>query len=166
MNTDLAQMANDLLAREAWLLDTRAWSDWLALYEEDALFWVPTWLDDEAVANDPETQLSFMYVQGHRGLRERIAKATDIRAPASMPLPRISHLLGPVMLVSAHENLARTRCAWQTLVYDPKTRRKNTYGGNYEHELARGSDGTLRIRRKTVTVINDEIDSKLDFFYI
>ena len=166
MTTDLIRQASDLLAREAWLLDTRDWNGWLELYADDAVFWMPTWLDDDARATDPETQLSFIYVEGRRGLRERIAKATDLRAPASLPLPRTSHQLGPVMLTGESHTSLTTQCAWQTLVFDPKTRRQSAYAGRYEHELARGSDGSFLIRRKTVTLINEEIDSKLDFFYI
>lgn len=166
MSTDLHAAATALLAREAWLLDTRAWNDWLALYDERAVFWVPTWLDDDTLANDPMRQLSLMYVEGRKGLQERIAKATDPRAPASLPMPRTAHQLGPVMVAVATDESLTTRCAWQTLVFDPKSRRRSAYAGRYEHELARGADGTLRIRRKIVTIINDEIDSKLDFFYI
>src|SRR3546814_12914445 len=78
MSADVLKLASDFLAREAWLLDTRAWNDWLALYAEDAVFWVPTWLDDDAVATDPYTPLSFMYVEGRRGLRERIDRKSVV----------------------------------------------------------------------------------------
>ena len=166
MSTDLHAAATQLLAREAWLLDTRAWNDWLALYTEDAVFWAPTWLDDDTVASDPMTQLSFIYVEGRKGLHERIAKATDPRAPASLPMPRTAHQLGPVMVVSTTDTSLTTRCAWQTLVFDPKSRRRSSYAGRYEHELGRAVDGSLAIRRKTVTIISDEIDSRLDFFYV
>jgi 3-phenylpropionate/cinnamic acid dioxygenase small subunit len=162
---ELRSQAIELLAREAWLLDTRSWREWLSLYTEDAVFWVPCWLDDDEVATDHTRQLSFIYVEGRAGLQERIAKATDPRAPASLPMPRTAHQLGPVMVDSTQNSLI-TRCAWQTLIFDPKGRRSSSYAGRYEHHLSRGTDGTLAIRRKTVTVINDEIDSKLDFFCI
>ena len=34
------------LSREAMLLDTGDWDDWLDLYTEDAIFWMPAWRDE------------------------------------------------------------------------------------------------------------------------
>jgi len=163
---ELHAKAQDLLVREAWLLDVRAWDDWLGLYTEDAVFWVPTWVDDDELATDPTTQLSCIYVEGRSGLRERIQKTTDPRSPSSLPLPRTAHQLGPIRLVSVDASTVFTQCAWQTLVYDPKSRRRFTYAGRYEHELARLADGSLAIQKKTIAIMNDEIESRLDFFYV
>jgi benzoate/toluate 1,2-dioxygenase beta subunit/2,4,5-trichlorophenoxyacetic acid oxygenase 2 len=159
---------SQLLAREAWLLDSRAWNEWVSLYCEDAVFWVPTWLDEDRVSDDPMTQLSFIYLEGRKQFEERIAKATDPRAPASLPLSRTTHQLGPVMMVTGDAQAQRpvARCAWHSSIYDPKSRRQAFYSGSYEHELERDAQGALKIRKKTITIINDEIDSRLDFFYI
>jgi len=163
---DLQLAATQLLAREAWLLDAREWQQWLSLYTADAEFWVPTWLDEDRVSDDPMTQLSFIYLEGLRQFEERIAKATDPRSPASLPMARTTHILGPVLVEQAPaQTCTVARCAWQSAVYDPKSRRQVFYSGRYEHELVGGPDD-LRIRKKTITVINDEIDSRLDFFYI
>ena len=35
--------AENLLYREAALLDEGSWDDWLALFTEDAVFWMPAW---------------------------------------------------------------------------------------------------------------------------
>jgi len=32
-----------VIHREALYLDERRWDDWLALYHDDAEFWVPAW---------------------------------------------------------------------------------------------------------------------------
>ena len=50
-----------LLYREARCLDERRWEDWLNLYREDAIFWAPTWKDEETAAEDPFTELSLIY---------------------------------------------------------------------------------------------------------
>jgi 3-phenylpropionate/cinnamic acid dioxygenase small subunit len=166
MSFELQAKAQDLLVREAWLLDVRAWDEWLELYAEDAVFWVPTWIDDDELATDPTAQLSSIYVQGQRGLRERVQKTMDPRSPSSLPLARTAHLLGPVRLSRFDDSTAITQCAWQTLIYDPKSRRRFVYAGRYEHQLARLHDGSLAIQKKTISVINDEIESRLDFFYV
>ena len=39
-----------VLNREALYLDTQRWDDWLALYAEDARFWLPAWTDEHTLA--------------------------------------------------------------------------------------------------------------------
>ena len=38
--------AEELLYREALLLDRGEWDEWLDLYLPDALFWMPSWRDE------------------------------------------------------------------------------------------------------------------------
>jgi len=45
-----ADEAAALLYREALSLDRGEWDDWLALFTEDAVFWMPAWRDDVALA--------------------------------------------------------------------------------------------------------------------
>jgi len=47
---------NDLLVQEAHLLDEWQLDDWLHLYDEDAIYWLP--IDDQA---DPETTPSIIH---------------------------------------------------------------------------------------------------------
>jgi len=48
MNRHEARVATeDLIYREARLLDEKKWQDWLALYTEDALFWMPSWAGEK-----------------------------------------------------------------------------------------------------------------------
>ena len=70
-----------------------SWDDWLALYTEDAEFWVPTWRDEHQLTEDPARELSFIYLQGRALLAERVFRITSGRSAASTPLPRtrLSH---------------------------------------------------------------------------
>src|SRR4051812_47287835 len=55
------ERAQALLTREAHLLDARRWDEWLALYEAEAVFWVPSWRDDGTPIEDPNREVSFIY---------------------------------------------------------------------------------------------------------
>ena len=44
-NLAARDLASDLLFQEAEALDCQNWTGWLALYHEDAEFWMPAWLD-------------------------------------------------------------------------------------------------------------------------
>lgn len=166
MNNELERSACRLVAKEAAYLDARDWHAWLALYREDAVFWIPTWLDEDTLASDPCNQLSFMYLEGRKALEERVRRVKDPRSPAALPLPRTTHILGPLMVLDCHADSVTCQCAWMSSVYDPKSRLSASYSGKYEYQLAPDDDGGLGIRRKTVSIINDQISSKLDFFYV
>ena len=53
-----AAEAADLLYREGHFLDARRWDDWLALYCEDAVFWVPAWKGAHELVDSPDTEVS------------------------------------------------------------------------------------------------------------
>ena len=63
--------AEDLLYREAWCLDNKCWEDWLALYTEDAVYWAPAMDGDEGWTDDPDKDVSLMYMD-KAGLEARI----------------------------------------------------------------------------------------------
>ena len=44
----LAEVTN-LINNEAKFLDRRDWEKWLELYTEDAVFWAPSWSDEENI---------------------------------------------------------------------------------------------------------------------
>ena len=49
------------LYREARLLDDRQWDDWLTCYAPDASYWMPAWDDNDAITEDPQSQISLIY---------------------------------------------------------------------------------------------------------
>ena len=63
-------------------MDRRRWDDWIALYAEDAIFWVPSWADEETLVEDPEVSLNLMYLVGRETIRDRIFRIrTTTRSP-------------------------------------------------------------------------------------
>ena len=50
LSVETIAAAQELLFREALCLDTRRWDDWLALYDEDATFWMPAWTDEHRLS--------------------------------------------------------------------------------------------------------------------
>ena len=53
VSVELMAAAQRVLFREALYLDTQRWDDWLALYEEDATFWMPAWTDEHRLSASP-----------------------------------------------------------------------------------------------------------------
>ena len=71
MNADYPSVAA-FLYREARLLDDRCWDEWLGCYARSAVFWMPAWDDDDALTQDPQSQLSLIYYPNRDGLEDRV----------------------------------------------------------------------------------------------
>jgi len=79
------------LYREARLLDEQRLEEWLALFAEDATYWVPL----EQGQQDPVSTSSIIY--DDRTLLElRVKQARHPRAHARLPLARTLHQVGNV----------------------------------------------------------------------
>lgn len=167
MTIDREALACELVALEARLLDEQDWNSWLSLYEKDAQFWVPMWTDENHLATDPMRELSFIYLHGRSFLEERVYRLTSGRSVASNPLPRTVHLVAGsmAMAIPGDVDTMRVKSAWSSHIYLHKEAQLVTYAGRYEHELA-WTDGAFRIRQKKIILINDQLMSKVDFFYI
>ena len=57
-----------LINLEADLMDRHQWNEWLELYTEDCVFWIPSW-DTEEMISDPEVEINTMYIVAGRGSR-------------------------------------------------------------------------------------------------
>jgi 3-phenylpropionate/cinnamic acid dioxygenase small subunit len=162
---------------EALCLDEQRWQDWLALYADDAVYWIPSWKDDHVTTEDPATEVSFMYAAGRGRLEERVKRASGTKSIASMPLPRTLHCISNVIVtpaVDAPEAGAATgesASRWRvqsncvTQIYDLRRDGLKAMACRYEHLLAE-VDGALRIARKKIVLINDNVPTVLDFYCV
>ena len=46
---DMLVEVSDLINRELKYLDQRRWDDWLNLYSDDAVFWAPSWSNEDTL---------------------------------------------------------------------------------------------------------------------
>lgn len=156
------QAVAELLYREAYYLDTRAWDAWLALMTEDVRYWVPAWVSEERLACDPETELSLVYCEGREALADRVFRIRTGDSAASSPLPRSCHVVGNVLVLDDAGDALTATAAWTVHQYTP-LKGARVHGGRYEYHLRRvGAE--LRIAAKTVVFLNDGVDVPLDIY--
>ena len=98
-DTALRNRVEDLLFREAALLDEKKWQAWLQLYVEDAVFWMPAWTSEYELTVDPELGLNLLYLKGRASLEDRVFRIESGDSFASVPMARTTHLVGTVMLI-------------------------------------------------------------------
>ena len=164
MGHNLYEQVRDLLYLEADLLDRQRWEEWLALYVEDCVYWVPAWLSEDELGDDPEIQVNMIYIVGKPGLAARLHRISSGQAYAEMPLSRTSHLVDTVRLLDSGDATVSASAKWMAMSADARMG-KQIRGGWYEYELRReGAD--LRIGRKKIVLLEDVIDGAVDIHQI
>jgi benzoate/toluate 1,2-dioxygenase beta subunit len=155
----------DLLFREAACLDRGEWQEWLDLYAEDALFWVPAWRDELTPTSDPDRELSLIYYDSRAGLADRVFRATSGQSVASLPRPRCVHCISNVMITRSDPGEVAVTSNFVVHLHDVRAARSHSFFGRYDHRLRR-SDGRWLIAAKTILLLNDTIPTVVDFYSI
>ncbi len=158
-------IAAAVLAREARLLDKGQWLKWLDLYREDAVYWVPAWLDEYRTTTDIRTEVSLIYHDSRAALAERIARIESRKSITALPLPRTLHVIGNLEVMEADADRIACEATFAVHAYDPRLAKEHTRYGRYEHTLTRHGAGWL-IARKVITLINDKVPTVLDFYSV
>lgn len=165
MDADLLSRCADLLYREAASLDERRWQEWLALYTEDAEFWLPAWDEDARPTDDPQSQLSLIYYDSRAGLEDRVWRIQSGVSLATSPLLRTCHLITNVRVTDVVNDHPHVSSHWQVQSYRPEKQQAFTYFGFYDHVL-RPEAGRLRIVKKKIILLNDVVESVLDIYHV
>jgi benzoate/toluate 1,2-dioxygenase beta subunit len=152
---------------EALYIDQCAWNEWLALYTEDCSFWVPSWRDENALVEDPHSEISFLFADSRRILEERVRRITMGKSITTIPMPRTVHMVSnPVELQPRAPGYIRISTAWTNHLYDPRTNLAKQLFGRYEHELVRAENGEVRIAAKKVILASDRVATVLDIYSV
>ena len=155
----------DLLYREAAYLDERRWAEWLALYTQDTEFWIPAWDETGQPTDDPRSQLSLIYYSNRAGLEDRVWRIESGTTVASVPMPRTCHLVTNIRIIDMLDNQPHVSAHWQVQLYRPEQQLSSAYFGLYEYVLRPEQDG-LKIAKKKIILLNDEIETVLDIYHV
>ena len=148
------QAVEQLLYREAQLLDRHQLEQWLSLYTDDATYWVPL----EMGQVDPINTSSIIY--DDRTLMEiRVKQYLHPRAHARVPQHRTCHQVSNVLLApdTGGSNALEQHISSTLLVVEFRQERQRVWGATVEHRLRVTADG-LRIVSKRVDLVNSESD--------
>ena len=103
------------LYREARHLDEHDWDSWLAMYAENATYWVPSWDDDGELTTDPQSKISLIWYGRRAGLEDRIFRIRTERSSATIPDTRTSHHLANIEIVEQGNGICKLRFNWHTM---------------------------------------------------
>jgi benzoate/toluate 1,2-dioxygenase subunit beta len=138
----------EFLFHEAALLDERRFDEWLELYAEEALYWVPQGEDP-----DPARDVSIAY-DDRRRLHERVVRLTSGFAYSQDPPSRTCHVIGNVRQTGENDGALEISSA--LIVAEVRRNTQNVFAGQVEHQLVPEGE-SFRIRRKVVRLVNSDV---------
>jgi p-cumate 2,3-dioxygenase beta subunit len=143
----------DLLYREAALLDEWRLEEWLGLLTDDAAYYVPP---NDHPEGDPKTTL-FILADDIVRIRERIKRLMSPECHAEYPHSRTRRLISNVRIVSTDGDLVTVAANFVCYRYR-RYERIREYVGAYRYVLRRhGSE--LRIKERRVLIDAHELGS-------
>ena len=149
------ESVESFLYREARLMDAHRYEEWLALFDDDAIYWIPSNRDDV----DPSREVSIAY--GNREhLSLQVARLASGRAYTQDPPARLCRVVSNVEIEPEGEEVV-VRSVFHLQVV--RAGRDRTIAARAVHRL-RSRDGEIRIASKKVELAaNDEVLGDLTF---
>lgn len=144
------------LYREARLMDTHAYDEWLALWADDALYWVPA-NEDEI---DPRRHVSIVYEDRTR-LEDRIVRLKSGAAYAQDPKSRLSRVIGNIEVAEQENGEVVVRSTFHLTAV--RRGRMDIFAGRTTHRLRPSGDSFQILYKKVELVNNDEVIRNLTF---
>ncbi len=135
------------LYHEARLMDAHRYDEWLALWEDDATYWVPCNDDDI----DPTRNVSIIYDRG-RQLRNRIQRLKETLWLKERA-PRLKRLVANIEIEPGSDGPIVVRANF--ILVELHRHRQTLWAGDTTHHLVATADG-FRIRFKKVLLLNND----------
>lgn len=142
----LQREVETLLYRQAAMLDAQAWSDWIDLFSEDGVYWMPATPDQTDWAGEPS-----IFAEDKLLMEIRMGRLQHPNAWSQAAAWGTNHLVGHVMVESVSAERVEVYSRFQMM----EMRRDNIrhFGGSYRHTLVR-VEGELKIRLQRVDMTN------------
>ena len=141
---------------EAQLMDEHRYDEWLALWTDDALYWVPSGRDDI----DPKREISLIYDDRVR-LQVRIARLKSGFAHAQEPKSRMRRVVSNIVIEEVENGEILVQSNF--LLVELRRGKQDLFAGRTMHRL-RPHDGSFKlVSKKVLLVNNDEYIDNLTF---
>ena len=138
--------AEQLIFREARLADEGRYEEWLSLWTKDAIYWVPSDLDDP----DPRRHVSLIYDNRSR-LEGRVARLISGTVLAQDPKPRMRRVISNLEIESTGDTEIKVESNF--VLVEARGSSQSVWCGRSIHLLSRQEE-RLKIAHKTVLLVN------------
>ncbi|MEX1107953.1 MAG: aromatic-ring-hydroxylating dioxygenase subunit beta [Dongiaceae bacterium] len=136
---------------EGEFLDEKRFEEWLDLYTEDAIYWIPATPGQKS----PENHVSLFYDDK----QTMLARVTRLRHPeihAQLPASRTCRIITNIAIEAAANNATSCDVTSSHMIVEYRPgREQRIFAGRCRHTLRRES-GRWRIVRKRLDLINSD----------
>lgn len=157
------QSIEQFLYRVAELCDSQDWDVYLDQFAPECEFHIPQWKGDHEITQDPKREMSLMYYADRTGIEDRIFRLRTGKSAASTPMPRTLHLINNVRWAPRDDGQVQAKVNWVTHFH--RFGESGYFFGTANYTL-RGDGDDWKITRKHTVLLNDKIDSVLDFYHV
>ena len=144
----IEKLVEEFLYREARLVDEHRYDEWLSLWSDDGVYWIPCRHED----TDPSRQVSIIY-DNRAKLGDRIARFKSGAVLAQDPPSRMRRLISNIEVEPEAEN--QLTAASNFILVEARAGQQQVWCGRSFHTL-RIAGEALKIARKKVLLVNSE----------
>lgn len=163
MNQQLHYQIEQFFFRKSELCDAQDWDAYLALFSEDSEFHLPQWESEHSYTSDPKKAMSLIYYANRSGLEDRVFRIRTGKAASTVPMPRTLHNISNIRTAEHPGGQLQVKLNWHTLYH--RLGQSEQFFGHATYHLKPVADSFL-ITRKHVVLLNDTINSVLDFYHL
>jgi 3-phenylpropionate/cinnamic acid dioxygenase small subunit len=142
------QQVEQFLYHEAQLMDESRFDEWLALWTEPALYWVPSNRDEI----DPKREVSLVYDDWVR-LQLRVARLKSGFAHAQEPKSRMRRLISNIVIEEAEKG--EIVASSNFLLAELRRGKQDLFAGRSIHRMV-PTNGGFKLRSKKVLLVNND----------
>ena len=146
---DLQREVEGFVYREGYLQDCHEYDAWEALWTDDGVYWIPA----NGNEIDPEREMSIIYDNRSR-IALRIRQLHTGRRLSQEPKSNLVRVISNVEVSNNNETAGEIQVRANAIIFESTARRDTLWGTRSEY-LLRRMDGTLRMARKKVMLVNN-----------
>lgn len=173
MTVDLARLLlkaeiEEFLYHEVDLLDERRYDEWLALFADDARYWMP--MRRNVPHDEPEREFTRAgldvnwFDEGKDTLTRRVRQIQTGIHWAEEPPSRICHMISNVQIVAATPSEVTVKCRF--LIYRNRVETETDFLVGKREDVLRRVDGGWRIAHRKIVLDQSVLLAKnLTFFF-
>lgn len=147
-SASLQHRVEQFLFHQAELLDSRCWQEYIDLFADDGLYWMPVTADQRDWLDTPS-----IFIEDKPMMEVRKGRVIHPNAWSQAPLWGTSHLVGNVVIESQTESKVCVRSRFQMLELRRDEQRQ--FAGSYRHTLVH-VNGDLKIAIQRVDLLNSQ----------
>jgi 3-phenylpropionate/cinnamic acid dioxygenase small subunit len=153
INHDLWHEIHDLLVHEARILDERSFNEWLDLFTDDVVYWMPDRYNPLNMT-DPADGVSkpgdlALFEESKETLHNRVARLATVMAWAEVRPSRTRHLVTNVQ-VEPSETESEVKVRSNFLVYRTQFEHSQDLFVGTRDDVLRKVNGNWKIARRTI----------------